>query len=240
MNRTDIEPGGVYSKVSFRDSRQGWPVMILSTLSYRKDYRTDLVTPAGTTRLANLSYSKRQAAVGLVAVHLAFSMNEGEDVLAFRAKVKRLRELVSVEAGVEALNKSAVKSWDDREHLAVKDADGTLLGTYELLTSLVLVPGDYVALTLAERRSAAEREHYASEAEKSRVADVQRYNELADRLDRLGITGYHAADWESPHGRFDKLTFDDLDMLIVGAENFYHEYHDAHPKYPDGWPKKSS
>ena len=215
MKRTEIEPGGVYSQVSYRDSRKGWPVMILSEASYTMDWRTKVLDHAGMTRLVQGDY--RKSAVGLLAVKLGFSMNEGEDVLDFRAKVEKLRELVDVSAAITALNASGDKGWDDREHLNIRDAEGELLGHYVHLTGLQMVMGPYVELTLAERRAEAQRDAYAAEHEQQRVANVATFRSLAGRLDNLGITGYHAADWESPT-RFEALSFEDMERLVELAE----------------------
>lgn len=219
MKRSDITPGQVVSKVSFRDSRQGWPIMILSLDSYRRDWHGRAVELAGRDRL--VAGSHRLSEVGLLTVSLAFSMNDtGEsppmDVLDFRIKAEKLRELASADAAVAAL--SAGKAWDDREHLHIKDADGELLGVYELLTGLQMVAGDYVELILAERQRAAQSARYAAEAEQARVANVERFNGLAGRLDELGITGYHAGSYESP-SRFERLRFEDMERLLDLAES---------------------
>ena len=224
MKRADITPGEVYSLASYRDDRQGRPIMILDTHSYQRHHRTHVVDYAGTDRLVQGDY--RKSAVGLLTVKLAFDMHSGRgeegneppmDVLEFRAKVEELRELVSVQAAIKALNVEAA-SWDDRDHLYIHNAEGEFLGTYELLTGLQMVQGPYVALTLAERQRQAQSHAYAEQAEQERVADVARYRSLAERMDKLGITGYHVADWESPHGRFEKLAFNDLALLLDLAE----------------------
>lgn len=241
MKRKDITPGEVYSLASFRTSRQGWPVMILSTDSYQRHHRTNMVDIAGSDRLTKGDYFT--SAVGLIVVKLAFDMHTptGEDsdgplmdVLDFRAKVEQVRELASARTGLFALNESRERAWDDREHLMIRDAEGDILGHYELLTGLQMVQGPYIPLTLAQRAAELRTASYAAEHERQRVAAVATANELADRLDRLGITGYHVADWESPT-RFAGLSFEDIETLIVGAENFYGEYPDSHPKYPE-WP----
>lgn len=224
MKRKDITPGEVYSLLSFRDSRQGWPVMILSTDSYQQHHRTHVVDIAGNDRLVQGDY--RRSAVGLITVKLGFSMHtptgpDGDgplmDVLEFRAKVEQVRELASVVKGLAALNESRDKAWDDREHLMVRDAEGTILGHYELLTSLQMVQGPYIALTLAEQQRAAQSRVWADEAEQQRVLDVETAQSLAARLTALGITGYHVARWESPT-RFPGLSLEDMDTLVSLAE----------------------
>lgn len=226
MKRKDITPGKVYSLLSYRDSRQGWPVMILSKDSYQKHHRTHVVDIAGNDRLVQGDYLR--SAVGLIVVKLGFSMTEptgpdGDgpmmDVRDFHRKVAVLRERASVVKGLAALNDSRDRAWDDREHLNIRDQDGILLGHYELLTGLQMVQGPYVELTLAERQAEAQRTRYGQEAEQARVADVATYRSLAARLDALGITGYHCGDRESPHGRFEKLTFEDMDTLVSLAED---------------------
>jgi hypothetical protein len=219
MKRSDIKPQGVYSLVSYRDSRQGWPVMILSADSYELDRRTKVLDHAGRDRLSRGDHFN--GAVGLLTVKLAFSMNEGEDVLDFRAKVDKLRDLVDVSAAITAINASADKAWDDREHLMIRDAEGELLGHYELLTGLQMVPGPYVELTLAHRQAEAQRDAYAAEHEQARVASVATFRSLSGRLDALGITGYHVADWESPT-RFEGMRFEDMETLVTMAEQGHH------------------
>jgi hypothetical protein len=229
MKRSDIDPGGVYSLVSYRNSRQGWPVMILSQDSYERHHRTKVVTHAGRERLVQGDYQR--SAVGLLTVKLAFDMHSGQgdegteppmDVLDFRAKVERVHELASVEAGVAALNESIDKAWDDREHLYIRDAEGELLGTYELLTSLQMVRGSYVPLTLDERRAEAQRAAYATEHEQARLAAVAEHNELADRLDALGFTGYHEPSYASP-GSAMSIKVADLELLVEMAERYASE-----------------
>jgi hypothetical protein len=229
MKRSDIDPGGVYSLVSYRDSRQGWPVMILSKDAYHRDWRTKTVAPSASTRLVQGDY--RNSAVGLLTVKLAFSMHSGRgdegdeppmDVLEFRAKVETLHELVSVEACVAALNAGIDRAWDDREHLFIRDAEGELLGTYELLTSLQMVRGSYVPLTLDERRAEAQRAAYATEHEQARLAAVAEHNELADRLDALGFTGYHEPSYASP-GSAMSIKVADLELLVEMAERYASE-----------------
>lgn len=214
MKRADITPGEVYSLASYRDSRTGWPVMILSTDSYQRHHRTHVVDIAGNDRLVQGDY--RRSAVGLIVVKLGFSMNEGEDVLDFRARVERVRELVSVVKGLAALNASIDKAWDDREHLMVQDAEGTILGHYELLTGLQMVQGPYIALTLAERRAEAQRHVYADELEQERVAAVARHNGIAGRLGNLGVMIARAADYEHPS--MVKMSFEQAERLIDLAE----------------------
>ena len=215
MKRADITPGEVYSLASYRDDRQGWPVLILSTDSYQRHHRTGVVDIAGNDRLVRGDY--RKSAVGLIVVKLGFGLDDGEDVLDFRAKVERVRELASVVKGLAALNESRDRAWDDRDYLDVRDAEGTYLGHYELLTGLQMVQGPYIALMLAERQRAAQSRVWADEAEQQRVLDVATFNGLAERLTALGITGYHAAAYESPT-RFERLSFEDMDTLVSMAE----------------------
>lgn len=218
MKRTDITPGQVVSQVTFRDSRQGWPVMVLSTDPYEQDRRRFDVVRARGARLSQGSYSRN--AVGLLAVRLSFSMNnvgEGQpmDVLTFRAKAERLYGLASVEHAPAAIEANAIGSEHARDIL---DDDGTPLGRYVLLTGLQMIAGDYIELTLAERRAEVQRQSYADEAEQARVANVATYRSLADRLDKLGLTGYHCADWESPT-RFERVSFGDMERLLDLAES---------------------
>jgi hypothetical protein len=242
MKRADIKPGQVVSKLSYRDSRQGWPVLILSTDSYTQDWRTSNVTHAGRERLVQGSY--RKSAVGLLAVNLGFSMHtnrgdEGDqppmDVLEFRVKVEQVRELVSIGAAMEALYTRAREGFSvNHNALLIRDAEGLVVASYELLTGLQLVDGDYIEQTLAERRRQAELSRYAGEAEQARVANVATYRALAGRLDALGITGYHVADWESPT-RFEKLSFEDMERLVELAElaGKYREYGER--EFGDAW-----
>lgn len=224
MKRKDITPGEVYSLVSYRDSRQGWPFMILSADSYSLDWRTKVLDHAGTARLVQGDYHK--SAVGLLAVRLAFSMHtpQGEDgdgplmdVLEFRAKVAELSDLADIPQAIAAINASGDKAWDDREHLHIRNAEGELLGTYELLTGLLMVQGLYIPLTLAERERERIVAKHADEAERQRVANVETAQGLSARLTALGITGYHVARWESPT-RFPGLSFEDMDALVCLAE----------------------
>lgn len=227
MKRADIKPGDLVSKHSFRDSRQGWPMLILSTDSYERHWRTDEVTNVGGARL--VQGDLRRCTVGLLAVHLSFDMHSGTgddgdgppmDVLEFRAKVEQVRELVSVEAAIAAIYQRAREGWStDHNALLIHDAEGTVVASYELLTGLQLVQPDYIGETLAERRRQSEATRYATEAEQARVADVATYRAIAARLDALGVTGYHTGDWESHHGRFDKLSFDDLETILDLAES---------------------
>lgn len=227
MKRGDITPGEVYSKVSYRDSRQGWPVLILTTHSYEQHYRTDVLANVGNARLVQGSVVHRKSAVGLLAVSLSFSMHtpQGEDgdgplmdVLEFRAKVEQVRELVSVKAAIQAIEQRAREGWStDRNALLIHDAEGTVVGSYELLTGLQMIQGPYVALTLAERDRERMVAQYAAEAEQTRMANVATFQRLAERLDKLGITGYWCAPYESPT-RFERLTFEDMERLIDLAE----------------------
>lgn len=225
MKRSNIEPGMVVSKVSYRDQRQGSPVLILSTDSYQRHWREGTLTNAGRERLISGDY--RNSAVGLLAVDLTFNMHAGTgdegdgpplDVLEFRARVEQVRELVSVPAAIAAIEQRAREGFlSEHNPLVVRDAEGTVVGSYELLTSLQMVQGEYVPLTLAERQRAAQSTRYAHEHEQRRVRDVARFNELAGRLDNLGITGYHAASYESP-SRFAAMSFEDTERLVELAE----------------------
>lgn len=214
MKRKDITPGKVYSLLSYRDSRQGWPVMILSKDSYQKHHRTHVVDIAGNDRLVQGDY--RRSAVGLIVVKLGFSMNEGEDVLDFRAKVDQVRERASVVKGLAALNVTD-KAWDDRDHLNITDDEGNVLGHYELLTGLQMVQGPYIALTLAERQAQAQSRVWADELEQQRVAAVARHNGIAGRLGNLGIMIARAADYEHPS--MVKMTFEQAERLLSLAES---------------------
>jgi hypothetical protein len=225
VKRNDIDPGGVYSLVSYRDSRQGWPVMILSTDSYELDWRTKVLDHAGRARLVQGDY--RHSAVGLLTVKLGFSMHSGRgddgdeppmDVLEFRAKVEKLRDLVDVSAAITALNASADKVWDDREHLYIRDAEGELLGTYELLTGLQMVPGSYVPMVLSERRAEAQRNAYASEHEQQRVARVADFRELRARLQALGLMDMEGTLYDSSDVHTVKLSFATMARLLTMAE----------------------
>jgi hypothetical protein len=219
MKRSDITPCQIVSQLSYRDSRQGWPVLVLSLDSYRVDYRSRELEHAGHARLVGTPAMVEQ--VGLLTVHLSFSMHHEPlmDVLDFRAKAERLRELASVPAAIAAINASAGKSWDDREHLYIRDADGELLGHYELLTGLQMIAGDYVELTLAERHAEVQRQSYAEQAEQERLANVVRARRQLARLAELGITGYHVSDWESPT-RAAALSFEHMDQLLDWAEGY--------------------
>lgn len=226
MKRSEITPGEVYSKLSYRDSRQGWPVLILSTDSYERNWRTDVLMNAAGTRLRSGNF--RVSTVGLLAVSLGFSMHSGRgedgteppmDVLEFRARVEQVRELVSVKGAIEAIEQRARDGWSgDHNALLIHDAEGTVVASYELLTGLQMVAGPYIALTLAERQRQAQSTRYAHEHERQRVANVGTFRALAERLDKLGITGYHVADWESPT-RFEAMAFDDMDALLCLAED---------------------
>ena len=81
-----------------------------------------------------------------------------------------------------------------------------------------MIAGDYIELTIAERRAEVQRQSYADEAEQARVANVATYRSLAYRLDKLGLTGYHCADWESPT-RFERVSFGDMERLLDLAES---------------------
>lgn len=237
MKRADIEPFGVYSKVSYRDSRQGWPVMILSTDSYLLDWRTSDVTHAGSARLVQGDYRTRSA-VGLLSVSLAFDMHSGTgdegdgppmDVQEFHRKVARLRERASVRAAIAAIQAKAERGYGcPNEVYAVMNQDGTVLGFYELLTGLQMIAGDYVALTLAERQRAAETARYVAAAKQARTENVATFQRLAERLDKLGITGYWCSPHESPT-RFEGLRFEDMERLLDLAEQ---------AELPGEWVKK--
>lgn len=230
MKRGDIQIGPVYGYSEDRKYITRYqPVILLSLDSYeRARYGTKLLAPTHEPRekLNRGGWRTHTNPVGLLGVMLTAGTDH--DTL------RRVRALVSVEEALAAQN-------GQRENRSVVDPDDPEheLGRYILVTATADLQGDYAELTAALEAAEDARARYADAAEQARVADVARYNELADRLDRLGVTGYHASGWESPHGRFEKLTFDDLELLIVGAENFYSEYPDSHPKHPE-WPGKKA
>jgi hypothetical protein len=81
-----------------------------------------------------------------------------------------------------------------------------------------MVRGDYIEMVLAHREAEAARASFAAEAEQEGLARLATYRSLAARLDKLGITGYSAADWERP-SRFESMRFGDLERLLDLAES---------------------
>src|SRR6185312_15053407 len=73
-----------------------------------------------------------------------------------------------------------------------------ILGQYRMLTSSAYLHGDYQELTARLDDAARKRQELADDRENIRKRQVAERNALADRLDKLAMTGYHAATYESP------------------------------------------
>ena len=208
MKRGDIKTGHLYGYSEDRKYIAAYrPVLILSLDSYERARYGD--------RLLKLSHQPREKLnrggwrthtnpVGLLAVMLT----NGTDTIAL-AKVARL---ATVEEALAAQN-------GQRENRAVVDPDDPEheLGRYILVTATADLHGDYDELTAKLEAAERQRTADALAVETDRQARRATHNELADRLDKLGITGYHVGEYENPH-RFAKMSFEDMEALVCLAE----------------------
>jgi hypothetical protein len=203
MKRADIKAGHVYGYNESRDFISHYtPVLVLSTDLYVIPrfgaYKLVLAGPQH-TKMQGTPYRDQ---VGLLAVRL-WSM----DTVA----VAKVTQQATTEAAVAGLNGEC------RDVLDPDDPDRRL-ATYFLLKNQRYLHGDYHELAAELDAAERQRDEHDAAREADRVARLGTYNALADRLTALGITGYHAADWENK-SRFEGLTFDDMDALLLLAED---------------------
>lgn len=170
----------------------------------------------------------RNDQVGILVVHLGFTASDPD----YDAKLARVRELATVKAALAGLNGSPEYLYDPGD--STRDVrDGTdaqtgqpvVLGRYALLSNQRYLHGDYRTLQAGLDEAARLRNEYAEGAEQARTVAVKARNELADRLDSLGLTGYHVQSYESPGTRM-SIKADDLEALVEMAEKLalYREY----------------
>lgn len=121
---------------------------------------------------------------------------------------------------------------DDGEHLAeVTDIDHLVrtLRNLELIQMERKQWGRFPGTVTTAEAELAEDDRLRNErsegAERERIATVALHNSLADRLDKLGLTGYHVQSYESPGSRM-KIKVTDLEALVEMAEKLalYREY----------------
>lgn len=212
MKRADIEIGPVYGFSEDRARIYHYsPVIVLSLDSYtRARYGNRALKPADQPRerLNRGGWRTHTAPVGLLSVMLYHTDHDS---------LRRVRALATVEAAVRALDENVNSLLDITDGTDAQTGQPVVLGRYILVTSAGDFHGLYSELTAALEAADRQRQEYATEAEQARVANVETYRALAERLDKLGVTGYHCADWESPT-RFDRLTFEDMDALVCLAE----------------------
>jgi hypothetical protein len=201
VKKADIRPFEVYGYSEYRDPTSYGPVMVISTsLFERSKFGSRNLVPArpGHTQMQRASYgSSTMYSVGMLTVDLADVSHDA---------VRKLRALVSTDAAMEAINSG---------HPDIMDPDDPekRLGRYGYLTNQRYLHGDYYELTRAKEEAERARAEYAMAEEQARLARLAEHNALADRLDKLGLTGYHRASYESP-GTTVKIKVADLEELL--------------------------
>jgi hypothetical protein len=206
VRKADIKPFEVYGYSEHRTGIYHYsPVMVISTDMYeRSRYGERNLVPArpGMQRFQRASFgSGNMYTVGMIMVELADASHD---------TVRKLRELVSTDAAMEAINSGERNIMDP-------DDPEKRLGRYGLLTNQRYLHGDYYELTRALEDSRRRDARLREEREQARKAAVAEHEALADRLDKLGLTGYHRASYESP-GTTVKVKVGDLEELLRLAE----------------------
>jgi hypothetical protein len=211
MKRADIKAGHVYGyNESMTHIYRYQPVLVISTDLYQRPrYGSDRsIHPADQHHTSIRSGRNYQGdAVGLLVV---FLHKDGLDDL------DRAIEFATPEAALAAINHA-----DTRD---VTDA-GRVLGRYALLTSQRYLHGDYAELEATLEHNRQMRDKHANKVEQARLAAVAQHNELADRLDALGITGYHVPAYAHP-GDDLSIRLADLELLVGMAERYASEHAD--------------
>lgn len=212
MKRADIKAGEVYGyNESVSHVHHYRPVVVLSTDLYMVDRYSHEITRADRYhKVMSSGRASYGSAVGMLVVFPNFdSRNERYDAL-----LERLLELATAEEAVQKLGR-------DSDSRALTDGEGdetVILGYYALLTHQRYLHGDYRTLRAALDEDERKRREYADEVERERKERVRRHNELASRLDALGLTGYHVQSYESP-SHMVSIKVEDLEELLALAES---------------------
>lgn len=205
MKRADIRTGLVYGhNESTTRHYRFQPVVVLSLNSYHLDRYTHVLAPDSNPRegltTGRSTYSR---AVGLLAVMLSAEATSAEDV----AKVMRV---ATPEAAMAGINGDGRQVFDP-------DVDMRVLGNYMLLTRAQYLHGDYHELTAELEARERRTRTIAQQNESERIARLDRYRALNDRLVALGLKdGQHVSQHAEVYSF--KLYFDGMEKLLDLAE----------------------
>lgn len=213
MKRADIEAGKIYAYDESQSRHYRYDaVLVLSTDLYmlrRQGGSSDKIELADRFHTTMKSGGNwRNDATGLLVLHLTTT---GLDDL------ERTIALASVEGALAGIGNDGRVLADGTDD---QTGNPVVLGHYALLTNQRYLHGEYAVLQAELDAAERLRNEYSERAERDRVALVAARNEQADRLDSLGLTGYHVQSYESP-GAHVKIKADDLETLLELAEHAY-------------------